>query len=584
MIRASNAYWPALAAVVLVAAALMFFADLGGMALTDRDEGEYGAAVNEMRRSGDYIVPTLNGNRYLEKPILAFWAIAGAEAVAGRGELAARLPSAISAMAVVLMVAAMAWFASGSVPLAVCSAGACAFTPLYVLVARACLTDMLLTLWTTMAIMAFFMATETAKPKDLKWWLLAWAGLGLSFLTKGPVGPAVVLPTAFIYALVQRNLWQIIKRARIHWGLLIVVIINLPWYGLVFMRLGSQFWQDFFVSQNIRRFSEVLLGHGGGLAYYIPVLLLGAFPFFIVALPALGRALAKNPRLVRAADPLARLRMLSAIAVLVVFVVFSLAATKQINYILPALPFVALLAGYKLWRMASGEIHGKLDSHVFWGGFILLAVILGVALAAILGGLPAFWDKILDSIRFDSSEYALPHRAPVLLLWPALILTALAATVAVARIVWLKGKKNFMPCALMIGAALCCAALFFGLLPQIAAEINEPAKRLTTAAVQKAGGDKIVSYGLWKPSVIYYADRVVPRFRVEQGDKLAQLLAGPEPVWVTSRARLADKLAHLPGFVKLAREKGYLLGGNQAAAAKWQTGKEQEAQGGSKDP
>lgn len=584
MIRAANAYWPALAAVVLLATALMLFWGLGSMALTDRDEGEYGAAVNEMHRSGDYIVPTLNGNRYLEKPIFVFWAIAGAKAVAGRSELAARLPSAISAMAVVLILAAIAWLVSGNIPFAVCSAGACAFTPLFILVARASLTDMMLTLWTTMAILAFFMATETPRSKDAKWWLIAWTALGLSFLTKGPVGPAVVLPTAFAYSLVQRRLWELIKKARMHWGLLIVVVINLPWYGLVFMRLGSQFWQDFFVSQNIRRFSEVLLGHGGGFAYYIPVLLLGVFPFFIISLPALGRALAKNPRQVRAADPLARLRMLSAIAVVVVFVVFSLAATKQINYILPALPFAGLLAGYTLWRMASGEIPGKTASHFFWGGLILFTVILGVALAAIPGGLPAFWNKIVDSIRFDSSEYALPFRAPVLLLWPAAILAALVLTVTGARVVWIKGKKNFMPGVLILGAAICCAGVFFGLLPQVADEINEPSKRLITAAAQKAGKDQIVSYGLWKPSVIYYSDRVVPRFRVEQGDKLSELLGKPEPVWVSSRARLTDKLKQMPGFVILDRDKGYLLGGNQAAAAKWRSGDEQEAQGGSQDP
>lgn len=584
MIKAANAYWPALAAIVLVGMALMFFADLGGIALTDRDEGEYGAAVGEMQRSGDYVVPTLNGNRYLEKPILVFWAIAGAESIVGKGELAARLPSAVSALAVVLILAAMAWYASGSVPLAVCAAGACAFTPLFVLVARASLTDMMLTLWTTMAIATFFMATETAKPKDAKWWLLAWAGLGLAFLTKGPVGPAVVLPTALIYALVQRNLWQTIKNARIHWGLLIVIIINLPWYGLVFMRLGSQFWQDFFVSQNIRRFSEVLLGHGGGLVYYIPVLLLGAFPFFIIALPALARALTKNPRLVRAADPLARLRMLSAIAVLVVFVVFSLAATKQINYILPALPFVGFLAGYKIWRMSVGEMPGKLSSHVLWGGLILFAVILGVALAAIPGGLPAFWDKILDSIRFDSSEYALPRQAPVLLLWPAAILALLAATVAGARIVWLRGKQVFVPGVLILGSALCCAGLFFGLLPQVAGEINEPSKRLITEVVKKAGDDAIVSYGLWKPSVIYYADRVVPRYRVEQDAELAKLLAEGKPVWISSRSRLTGKLKEIPGLIILARDKGYLLAGNQAAAAKWRPVDKQEAASGSQGP
>ena len=58
--------------------------------------------------------------------------------------------------------------------------------------------------------------------------------------------------------------------------------------------------------------------------------------------------------------------MLAAVSFLVVLVVFSLAATKQINYILPALPFLAMLAACQMSRLSEGRAHGRLAWPVFW--------------------------------------------------------------------------------------------------------------------------------------------------------------------------------------------------------------------------
>lgn len=564
--------WLVAVVIVTLLAGFMFLADLGGLALTDRDEGEYAATVGEMVRSGDYLVPTLNGRNYLEKPILVFWAIAGAQAVFGPGELAARLPSALPALAVILLVGALAW-RYGGLALGVLAAAACAFTPLFVLVGRASLTDMLLTLWTTGALAAFFVAVEEQEPGRRRWWYLAaWAALGLGFLTKGPVAPAVVLPTALIYALCQRRLWPVLKTAQIHWGLLIFLVINLPWYGLVFLRLGGEFWDAFFVAQNLRRFSEVLLGHGGGFLLYPPVMLLGGFPFVAVALPELGRALGRNPTTARAQDPLARLRLLAAIAALVVLVVFSLAATKQINYILPAFPFLALLAGCYLLGLWQGQAGGRLARGVFWGALGVSGGLMTVAVLALPAGLPLFWDKIVASIRFDSSEYALPEAAPLVVLWPILLGLTLGALLVGAWLAWRRGRLRLIPPILASGALLGCAMLFFGLLPQVAQAIQEPAKQMALALKERAPADRVVSYGLWKPTMIFYLDRQIPRLRVEQQQELAVELAKAEPVWLLSRVALAQKLAAAPGFVELGRWGGYLLGGNQAASARWRQG------------
>lgn len=556
----------ALLLVLAVATGLLMYG-LGQTALSDRDEGEYAASVAAMRASGDYLVPTLNGRNYLEKPILTFWAMAASFKLLGPGETAARLPSALSGFLLLMALGLLVWRVSGQPGLGALAVACLGFSPLFVLVGRACLTDMLLSLWTTLALLCFFMATETEAPRDRGWYLAAWVALGLGFLTKGPVAPAVVLPTALIYVIWQRRLGHTLKRAQILWGLLIFLLINLPWYGLIWYRLGDEFWQAFFVSQNLRRFTEALLGHGGGLVYYLPVILLGAYPFAGAALPELGRSLFQNPRAQRQSDPLARLHLFSGLALVLVFLVFSLAATKQINYLLPALPFLAILAGCSLDRLARGDLGGRLARLVFWGGLLGLGAILALALAAVPLGLPLFWDQILASIRFDSSEYAMPMAAPVMVLWPLLAAATLTLMVLAAGRFYRRGRDGWVPWALGAGTAVFCGLVFLGLLPQASDYIQQPAKEMGMAVRQRAGQDeKVITYGLWKPSLIFYTGRDLPRLKVEQGGELAKELASGQPLIVMSRVRLLDQLSKLPGFVEMGRYGGYLLGGNQAAS------------------
>jgi 4-amino-4-deoxy-L-arabinose transferase-like glycosyltransferase len=561
--------WQVSALLVLAAGLALYLLWLGDMALTDRDEGEYAAAVAAMERNHDYVVPTLNGKPYLEKPILIFWAVAAGQTLTGDGELGARLPSAISAILLMLFAGWLVWRTAGSLAPGVLTAALTGFTPLMALVGRACLTDAMLALFTTTSLGLFFVATEKEAPRDRSWYLAAWAALGLAFLSKGPVGLAVVLPAALVYAIWQGKFLQVLRRAQIHWGLLIFLAINLPWYGLAFYRLGETFWNAFFVSQNLRRFSEVLLGHGGGYFYYLPVILVGCFPLAAAALPELGRTLFANRKEARATDAMARLRLFAAIASVWTFVVFTLAATKQINYILPALPFLAVLGGYFLWRRAAGEPMGKAAGPVFWITLWLTGGLWVLVLAAVPLGVGVAWPDILASIRPDSSEYALPAKAPLMVLWPLAGALLGAATLAGAWLLHRKGQEKWLGLELSAGGALLAGVLVLGLFPQAAMVIQEPAKDMALAVRKKVAKDtKVVSFGLWKPSLFYYLNRDIPRIRSNEGDALDQALARPDPVLVLTRAEL-PALQLAVGAQAIQQYGGYLLAGNQAAKNMW---------------
>ncbi|HEY5029729.1 MAG TPA: glycosyltransferase family 39 protein, partial [Candidatus Angelobacter sp.] len=89
-------------ALVLGVCYFFFFFGLGAFGLTGADEPRYAQIAREMLARHDWIVPTLNGSPWLEKPALLFWKMMNSYAVFGVSDWAARVPSALNATAVVL--------------------------------------------------------------------------------------------------------------------------------------------------------------------------------------------------------------------------------------------------------------------------------------------------------------------------------------------------------------------------------------------------------------------------------------------------------------------------------------------------
>ena len=62
-------------------------------------EDRWAEVVREMRLTGDYFHPKINGKPYFDKPLLSYWLIALVAGVTGRlDEWAVRLPSAIAGL------------------------------------------------------------------------------------------------------------------------------------------------------------------------------------------------------------------------------------------------------------------------------------------------------------------------------------------------------------------------------------------------------------------------------------------------------------------------------------------------------
>ena len=87
----------------------------------------------------------------------------------------------------------------------------------------------------------------------------------------------------------QFNIKGILKNKPIL-GLLIILIIALPWYVLVHLKTEGAWTQGFFIDHNINRFGNEMEGHGGVFLITWVFVLLGLMPFSFFAFTAFKNA------------------------------------------------------------------------------------------------------------------------------------------------------------------------------------------------------------------------------------------------------------------------------------------------------
>src|ERR1041385_3127148 len=89
-------------ALVAGVCCFFFYFGLGAFGLTGADEPRYAQVAREMLARHDWVVPTLNGQPWLEKPVLYYWEAIVSYMIFGVHDWAARLPSAVQATLLVL--------------------------------------------------------------------------------------------------------------------------------------------------------------------------------------------------------------------------------------------------------------------------------------------------------------------------------------------------------------------------------------------------------------------------------------------------------------------------------------------------
>ncbi|MFN0054295.1 MAG: glycosyltransferase [Planctomycetales bacterium] len=305
--------------------------------LLDPDETRYAEIAREMLTSGDWLIPTRQGKPYLDKPPLLYWSTAASFALFGTHEYSARLVASLAAIGTVLCTF---WIGRGLVGLRAAWLGgllqlACIG---FVLCGRFLFMDSLLTLFTTISVLAGYAATRGAALHP-GWWSLAAVACGLGTLTKGPIAPVLCLPPLIA------ALWLTSPggRPRLrHWAAYTALSLGVavPWFVILALREPQQF-VDFFWTHHVERFVSGL-SHDEPFWFYLPVLAVAMLPTSIL-LPAGIVSLTRGAPERRTWD-MGYLLLFA----LWTFGLFSVSSCKLPPYILPAIPALCLMMGAAL--------------------------------------------------------------------------------------------------------------------------------------------------------------------------------------------------------------------------------------------
>ena len=166
---------------------LMAFAFQGTRGLWEPDEGRYSSGGIHMEQSGNWLIPTVDGETpHLTKPPLTYWALAASFAALGHNEWAARLPSALAYVGTGLFVFGLGRRLCPRRPWLPAVVWGLSFGP--VIAANVVSTDPLLVLFETAAMYAFVEAWSRDRADARRWYVWMWFAWGLAFMTKGPPG------------------------------------------------------------------------------------------------------------------------------------------------------------------------------------------------------------------------------------------------------------------------------------------------------------------------------------------------------------------------------------------------------------
>ena len=320
-----------------------------------------------MLQSGDWVTARLDGIAYLEKSPLKYWMIAVSFAIFGVRDWAARLPLALSVVALCWLTYRFGVWGFGrkagfyaGLTLSTCI-GLFLFT-------RVQIPDAALTLTIAMALFCLLRALEDDEPRPERWAWLMWASLGVGLLLKGLIAVLFPAGAGLLYIVFARRDWRDChKKLRPVSGVALLLLIAAPWHILATLRnppyfdltlhseAGSYrgFFWFYFINEHLLRFLNLRYPRDYNTVprlYFWAFHLLWLFPWSAY-LPAAVRGE------FRPVDRAGRARLLALCWIGFVLVFFSFSTTQE-YYSMPCYPALALLIGAGIARGGKLVLYG----------------------------------------------------------------------------------------------------------------------------------------------------------------------------------------------------------------------------------
>ena len=448
--------------VALAAILLISFTGVFDHALWTPDEPRDAEVGREMLVSGDFVVPTLAGKPFLEKPPLYWWAMAGMYRLFGVSDGVARSTSALAAVMTLLLVFDVARRIANPFAGLMATIVTGTMSGFYLHFHRV-VVDPWLALFVMLGYWGFVVAVfsrkdlgggKTVEPSGLGIFVTYLAG-GLAFLVKGPVGPGLVAVPLVVVILVTRR-WNFF-RSWVHVpGILVFLALCLWWPLLLYFRGGKELLFDGFVIPNIfgrisPAFGQYYEGghaHGGHAHHFWYYL---QFPSeiipWVITLPAVGHWLWRKRWPLEWNGPaLVCLASLLPIGV----ILLSIPETKRMLYLLPLFAPLGVVIGAWVAATVRMEYIQKIDRYTH----IILLVTVAFAILSASVTLPvAYFSGPRFFARFHALLQARPSASMFFMLFGLLVIMSIGLITYGMRL-WEKGSPR-------LGLVSACLAFIF---------------------------------------------------------------------------------------------------------------------------
>ncbi len=469
-----------------------------------RSEIAYAEISKEMLAANSYIVPLYRNTPTIDKPVLNYWAIIPSFKLFGINDFAARIPAllaSLSCLAIFALAIRRIWGADVSL----LSTLVLATTSRYWEFSTLCMTDMFLTLFDMVALIAMYVGLKSEN-KRFAAFAVAAVSMGLAVLTKGPVG--LILPSfAFcVYLVMTRNL-KILKIGQIVICAALFFATAAPWYIAAAAavntgsNVGAWLWHH-----NVERFFGSAYECHNDPFYMVGAFFNGFTPWGLLVPLAFVDSVV---RWVKKSDvEESKTELFLWIWLLLTVAFFTLSRGKMNYYDLPAFPAAAGIVGLHLCRWIQNK-------NIIARGYAWL-----FAATLVLGGFVAAY--LLPGVT-NNEDFSAWCVMPI-----GLLVTGGAAIVAMKR------KHYFAPYVLC-SAGMAVTLLSFAAQVHPAMAVQAPGlqyiqtiKEHPTAsiALHKDFGTTVD----WFDITLFKTDRVP--IQLDTSEQMAQFLLQKDPVYV----------------------------------------------------
>ncbi|HEU4635165.1 MAG TPA: phospholipid carrier-dependent glycosyltransferase [Edaphobacter sp.] len=410
--------------------------------LLDDADSVHSEVAREMLVRHDWITLYANGIRYLEKAPLLYWSMASSFKVFGVSAAAARLPLALTVLALAFALEAFARRAfanrafSADDPagiraglysglLLLSSFGIFIFT-------RIMIPDVMVCLWLSLAIVCYWLSEQTERPSSLVCYGFA-ACCALNVLTKGLIGIVFPIGIVALHLLATRGWRGALARLRqLHplGSFVVFLLIAAPWHiaagianptqghpGEITFSHGHWIvpqptdgnvhgWTWFyFVNEHLLRYLNLRVPRDYDtvpLVLFWGLLLVWMMPWSAFAFKALGMVPWKKTLRRQPLDGRQSTLVLLAIWAALPMVFFSF-STRQEYYVLPSLPALILLVSAWLSREAEEAESFEVPNRLVTAGQRISAVLL---VAGIVGSFAAIFFLVYSKVPAPGTDLA----------------------------------------------------------------------------------------------------------------------------------------------------------------------------------